>query len=216
MSGAADGSGPVFEREITEIAELRALYPPTSARAAAKVIDHIDAICRRYIAASPFLLIATRGADGRLDVSPKGDPPGFVSVLGPRHLAIPDRPGNNRLDSFENVLGDPQVGLLFLIPGHRDTLRVAGRGKLVADEALLSRLAVAGRPARLALVVEVEEVFTHCPKCAMRSGIWDPARWPDLSQVPSLAEALIAHAGLDTPAEEVAASLEEGNREQLY
>lgn len=216
MTGEARLSAPEFEREITDIAALRALYPPTSPRAAAKVIDHIDAICRRYIAASPFLLIATRGADGRMDVSPKGDPPGFVSVLGPHHLAIPDRPGNNRLDSFENILGDPQVALLFLIPGHRDTLRVAGRARLVADEALLARLAVDGRPARLALVVEVEEVFTHCPKCAIRSGLWEPGRWPDLADVPSLAEALIVHASIDSPKEEVAASLEEGNRTQLY
>jgi PPOX class probable FMN-dependent enzyme len=216
VSGRPDPGAPVFEDEITDVAALRALYPPTSPRAAAKVIDHIDPICRRYIAASPFLLIATRGSDGRMDVSPKGDPPGFVSVLGPRHVAIPDRPGNNRLDSFENILCDPQIGLLFLIPGHRDTLRVAGRGRLVADAPLLADLSVDGRPARLALVVEVEEVFTHCPKCAIRSGIWDPARWPDLSQVPSLAEALVAHAGLDAPEGEVAAALETGNREQLY
>lgn len=207
---------PQFSEEITDAEALRALYPPTSGRAAAKVIDHVDAICRRYIAASPFVLVATRGRDGHMDISPKGDPAGFVAVLGPRHLAIPDRPGNNRLDTFENVLAHPEVGLLFLIPGHPDTLRVAGRGRLVADPGLLERLAIGGRPARLALVVEVAEVFTHCPKCAIRSGLWNPERWPDLGDVPSLAEALVAHAGLTVSEESVAADLAEGNRTTLY
>lgn len=205
-----------FDEVIDTPARLRELYGTPSERAAAKVIDHIDPICRRYIAASPFLLMATRGADGRLDISPKGDPAGFVKVLDDHTLAIPDRPGNNRLDSFGNLLENPQVALIFLIPGHRDTLRVSGRARLVRDVALQRDMAVTGREPTLVIVVDVEEAFTHCPKCALRSGLWSPEAWPDLSDVPSLAEALVAHGALQEPQAEVQAAIEQNARECLY
>jgi predicted pyridoxine 5'-phosphate oxidase superfamily flavin-nucleotide-binding protein len=114
-----------FDEVIESPQRLRALIREASERARNKVIDHVDQICRRFIAASPFVLVASRGADARLDVSPKGDPPGFVQVLDEKTLAIPDRPGNNRVDTFENVLADPHIGLIFLIPGNADTLASA-------------------------------------------------------------------------------------------
>src|SRR5215831_13905193 len=140
---------------------LRELNKLPSHRASSKVIDRIDDICRRFIAACPFVIVASRGADGRLDLSPKGDPPGFVAVLDANTLAIPDRLGNNRLDTFENLLIHSQVGLFFMIPGNRDTLRVSGTGKLVRDRELQEKLAVGGKSPALVLIVDVEEAFMH-------------------------------------------------------
>ncbi|MEZ5817695.1 MAG: pyridoxamine 5'-phosphate oxidase family protein [Hyphomicrobiaceae bacterium] len=131
---------------------------------ALKAIDRIDDICRRYIAASPFVMVGTRGADGRLDLSPKGDPPGFVKVLDEHTLAIPDRLGNNRLDTLENLLVNPEVGLFFLIPGNGDTLRVSGTGQIVRDSRLQRELAINGKEPNVVLIVNVEEAFMHCPQ----------------------------------------------------
>jgi PPOX class probable FMN-dependent enzyme len=190
-----------YEEVITTRERLRELHGQPSHRACNKVIDHIDGVCRRFIAACPFVIVASRGADGRLDVSPKGDPPGFVAVLDDRTLAIPDRLGNNRLDTLDNLLGHPEVGLLFMIPGNGDTLRVSGNGRIVRDGALQARFAVNGRAPNLVLLVSVEEAFMHCPKCIARSKLWSPAHWPDRTNVPSLAQAIVAHA---TPPETVA------------
>jgi PPOX class probable FMN-dependent enzyme len=191
------GETPVemhFEEVITSRQRFRELSRQPSQRAADKVIDHVDDICRRFIAASPFLLVASRGRDGRLDISPKGDPAGFVAVIDEKTLAIPDRPGNHRFDTFGNVIECADVALMFLIPGHGDTLRVAGKGRVVRDSALQRRLAVAGKAPSFVLVVTVEEVFMHCSKCVARSKLWHTECWPDRSQVPSLAEAIVAHA----------------------
>ena len=173
-----------FDEVIETPHRLRALTRQPSERARNKVIDHIDEICRRFIAASPFVIVASRGADGRLDVSPKGDPGGFVRVLDKNTLAIPDRPGNHRLDTFENVLADPEIGLMFLIPGNGDTLRVSGRAKIVRDRELQERLAVNGKEPGLILIVTVEQAFMHCPKCMVRSRLWSPDYWPDRATLP--------------------------------
>jgi PPOX class probable FMN-dependent enzyme len=125
-----------FDEAIATRERLRELSKAPSFRARNKVIDHVDEICRRFIAACPFLIVASRGADGQIDVSPKGDPAGFVSVLDEKTLAIPDRLGNNRLDTFENLLVHPEIGLIFMIPGHGDTLRISGTGKIVRDVSL--------------------------------------------------------------------------------
>lgn len=204
-----------YEEVIAKRERLRELSKQPSQRARNKVIDHIDDICRGFIAASPFVMVASRGADGRLDLSPKGDPAGFVAVLDEKTLAIPDRPGNNRLDTFENLLTHPDVGLFFMIPGNGDTLRVSGKGKIVRDTPLQGRLAVNGKPPNLILIVTVEEAFMHCPKCMARSRLWSPEHWPDRTNVPSLAEAIVAHAAPPETLAEVQAVIDDGNR-RLY
>jgi PPOX class probable FMN-dependent enzyme len=204
-----------YEEVIATRERLRELSRQPSQRACNKVVDHIDDICRRFIAASPFVMVGSRGADGRLDLSPKGDPPGFVAVLDEKTLAIPDRLGNNRLDTFENLLTHPDVGLFFMIPGNGDTLRVSGKGKIVRDAALQLRLAINGKVPNLILVVTVEEAFMHCPKCMARSRLWSPEHWPDRSNVPSLAEAIVAHATPPETVAQVQAIIDDGMR-RLY
>jgi len=179
-----------FEHPITTLEELRALMGEPSELARKKQIDHLDAHCREYIAHAPFLLIGTADAAGRCDVSPKGDLPGFVKVLDETHLAIPDRVGNNRLDGMRNILHNPHVGLIFLIPGREDTLRVNGRAWIVEDPAILEAMIVQGKRPPFAIGVEVEEVFMHCPRAFMRAGLWKPERWPDVAAVPSMAAML--------------------------
>jgi len=165
---------------------LRALYGQPGERAVAKEQARLDEHTRAFIAHSPFLVLGTAGADGRCDVSPKGDAPGFVHVLDDHHLAIPDRLGNNRLDGLRNVVENPHVGLIFMIPGREDTLRVNGSAAISRDEALLERLAVNGKRPQTALVVEVEQTFMHCARAFKRAGLWQPERWPDTAAVPSM------------------------------
>jgi PPOX class probable FMN-dependent enzyme len=176
----------VAERVVTSEQELRELYGLPGERAVAKEHATLDEPCRAFIAAAPFLVMGTAGTDGRCDVSPKGDAPGFVQVLDEHHLVIPDRLGNNRLDGMRNIVANDHVGLIFFIPGREDTLRVNGRARIVRDEALLERLAVSGKRPVTALLVEVEQVFLHCARAFKRSGLWEPARWPDASAVPSM------------------------------
>ena len=206
----------MFEEVITTRGRLREVNKLPGHLVSNKTIDHIDDICRRFIAASPFVVVATRGGDNRLDLSPKGDPAGFVAVLDEKTLAIPDRLGNNRLDTFENLLVNPEIGLCFLIPGHGDTLRVSGKGKIVRDMKLQEKLAVKGKSPNLILVVSVEEAFLHCPKCVIRSGLWKPDQWPDSSRVPTLAEAMIAHGALSESRAQIDAVIEDSNTKRLY
>jgi uncharacterized protein len=176
--------------EITTEAELRDLLGEPSASAVNKERNALDDIHRQWLAASPFCLVATSAADGSCDVSPKGDPPGFTVVLDDRTIAVPERAGNRRADGFHNILGNPHVGLVYLLPGRGDTLRINGRARLTRDPALLDRMVVKGHRPLLAVVVEIEEVFFHCAKAFLRSGLWDPETWqPDA--VPSRAR--IAH-----------------------
>jgi PPOX class probable FMN-dependent enzyme len=185
-----------FEEVVTTPERLRQIVSYPNQAIAEKVINHIDDICRRFIAASPFVVIATKGTDGLIDVSPKGDPKGFVAVLDEKTLAIPDRIGNRRVDSFENILVNPEVGLIFLILGYGYTLRVSGSASIVRDTALQRQLAVDGKPPNLVLVVTVRQAFMHCAKCIARSKLWQPDAWPNTDNVPSLAEAMVAHARL--------------------
>jgi PPOX class probable FMN-dependent enzyme len=187
-------AGSLFSNVVTSERELRELVGVPGPIAVAKQIDVLDQDCRTFIAHSPYVLLGTSDAAGRCDVSPKGDAPGFVAVLDDRHLAIPDRPGNKRLDGMRNILSNPHVGLLFLVPGRQDTLRVNGRACLVRDEALLERFAVQGKRPLLALGVAVEEVFLHCGKASWRSRLWEPSQWPDVAAMPSPGCVLFAHA----------------------
>jgi PPOX class probable FMN-dependent enzyme len=142
-----------------------------------KVLDTLQDVHREWLEASTLVFVATSSLDGRCDVSPKGDPPGFVRVLGPTRLAIPERPGNRRLDGFHNILQNPHVGLVCLIPGRGDTLRVNGRAQLVSDLPDLDSITVQGHRPSLALLIDVEEVFFHCPKAFRRSRTWQPETW---------------------------------------
>ena len=173
---------------IREEPELRALLGEPAAIVRAKVADRLNDLTRRFVDLSPFVLLATSAPDGTCDVSPRGDPPGFVRVLDERTLLLPDRPGNRLADSLRNVLRNPHVGLLFLVPGVGDTLRVNGRATLVTDEDLLAPCAVEGKVPTLGLRIEVDEVFTHCSKAFLRARLWDPDTFVDRSELPSSGE----------------------------
>lgn len=205
-----------FEEVITTRERLRQIVGEPSHLVSFKVIDHIDSICERFIAASPYVIIGTRGADGLQDLSPKGDPTGFVHVVDRKTLAIPDRPGNNRIDTFENLLANPEVGLFFMIPGYGFTLRVSGRAMIVRDRALQDRFAVSGKPPDLIFAVAVEEAFMHCAKSMARAAIWKPERWPDTKDVPTLAEAMVEHGRLAEAKEEMQAIIEEDFSSRMY
>jgi hypothetical protein len=216
MQHSLETATMAFEEVITTRERLREVNKLPSHLVNNKTIDHIDDICSRFIEASPFVVVATRGDDNLVDLSPKGDPAGFVAVLDQKTLAIPDRLGNNRLDTFENLLVNPEVGLCFLIPGHGDTLRVSGKGRIVRDAALQQSLAVNGKPPKLVLIVDVEEAFLHCPKCVIRSGLWKADQWPDKSRLPTLAEAMIAHGALSETVAKVEDAIHISNTERLY
>jgi PPOX class probable FMN-dependent enzyme len=190
---------------VTTLAQLREVYREPAERAVLKELDHLDGHCRDFIARSPFVLLASASARGECDVSPKGGPAGFVPVLDERRVAIPDATGNRRVDSLQNVLENPRVGLLFLIPGLGETLRVNGRVSLTRDPAILAGMATGGQPAKLALVVTVEQAYLHCAKCMMRSRLWDPEAWAGEGDLPSAAEILNDHIGIGDVAASAAA-----------
>jgi uncharacterized protein len=200
---------------VADAEQLNALAGTPTQRVANKVRSSLHALDRAWLAASPFCLLATAAADGSCDVSPKGDPPGFVHVLDDVTIVIPDRPGNRRVDGFRNVLSNPAVGLLFLVPGRGDTLRINGRAQLVSDAPFFDELMVKNHRPTLALVVHIDEVFSHCSKAFLRSALWDPSTWaPDA--VPSRAQ--IAHAveRPDESIETIEAYYGPGYASQLY
>ena len=175
--------------EITSEAELHeVLGGHASGRAATKDRPSLHPLQIAWLRASPFCVLATCDADGNCDASPKGDPAGqLIHVLDPRTIVIAERPGNKRADGYKNVLSNPHVGVIALIPGRNDTLRVNGRARLVRDAPWFDDLAVRGKRPVLALVVEIEQVFSHCPKAFMRSGLWSPESWPSADEMPSVA-----------------------------
>jgi len=176
---------------VTSEADLRAMFPEISAGARQKCVKQLDKHARDYLARSPFLCLGTQSANGTADVSPRGDPRGFVKVLDDTTLLIPDRPGNNRLDSLSNIMANPAVGLLFIIPGFDDTLRINGTARLSRDPTLLALLAVNDRTPTLAIVVTVNEVFMHCAKAFRRSRLWDPSEHQDRRDMPSLVNIIL-------------------------
>jgi PPOX class probable FMN-dependent enzyme len=171
---------------VTTVEELRAVVGPVPPRAAAKVRPALVELDRAWLRESPFCLLATSDASGNLDVSPKGDPAGFVHVVDDSTVAIPDRPGNKRVDGFLNILENPHVGLIFVIPGRGDTLRINGRARIVSEAPFFDAMAVKGRRPQLAVLVEIDEVFHHCSKAFLRSRLWEPQSWAP-EQVPSRA-----------------------------
>lgn len=196
--------------------DLRSRYGEPSENAVRKSLDRLDRHCRRFIALSPFVVLATSGADGRADCSPRGDPPGFVAVLDDTTVLLPDRRGNNRTDSLRNILENPQVGLLFMIPGANETLRLNGRATLTADPARLEPLAVNGRSPRSGLLIEVEEVFLQCTKALVRSRLWaEESRVDRRTALPSFGQMLADHTGR-SDGEAIDRRLREALAESLY
>ncbi len=194
---------------------LRALYGEISPRAAKKVLPRLDQHCRAFIAISPFLVLSSQSADGRGDVSPKGDAPGFVAVLDDETILIPDRIGNNRLDTMHNVLENPAVGLLFLVPGMNETLRINGTAELTTDAAMLAPLAVGGKVPKGGILIHVQEAFLHCAKALIRSKLWDPAIQIERQAFPSMGQMLADQIGGFT-AEEADQVTEHKNKHELY
>lgn len=184
---------------ITSEEELREVVGHPSDAVANKVRTALTQEHRDWLARSPFCMMATAGADGTCDVSPKGDPAGFTLVLDDRTIAIPDRRGNKRTDGFRNVLANPHVGLVYLVPGRGDTLRVNGRATLLRDAPFFDDMVVKGARPVLALLVEVEQVFFHCPKAFMRSNLWQPETW-DPDSLPSRARLVQA---VERPADSI-------------
>src|SRR5215831_6288060 len=178
-------NGNATSHILTTTAELEALYnEPPYGPALAKEIDHVNESYRKLIEAAPFFALATNGPDG-LDCSPRGDPKGFVRVLDEKTIAVPDRRGNNRIDSLRNLIHDPRVALLFMIPGCSETIRVIGRAQICTDPELCKSFEMQGKVPRCVLVVAVERVFYQCPKALVRSKLWDPASQVDRKTLPS-------------------------------
>jgi PPOX class probable FMN-dependent enzyme len=184
---------------VTSSEELRRLYAQPKERTLRKELDHLDEHCRRFIGLSPFCVLATTNPDGTADATPRGGDPGFVTVSDEQTLLIPDRPGNNRLDTLTNVIANPGVGLVFLVPGMDETLRVNGTAEIRDDDELRARF-TEGRPPATVLTIHVREAFLHCGKALMRSKLWDPARHVQRSELPTLGEMIRDQVGsTETP-----------------
>jgi uncharacterized protein len=182
-------------RKISYVADMdgvRSLYPKPMSRATGKVLRRLDKHCQAILQRSTFCVIGTQGPGGA-DVSPRGDPAGFVRVLDDRHLLLPDRIGNNRLDSYDNLFANPQVGILFLVPGMAETLRVNGTARVTDDAALLAGSTVQGRAPKVGLLIEVKEAYLHCAKAINRAALWDPSKHVDRAEIPSYGDMLADH-----------------------
>jgi uncharacterized protein len=176
---------------IQDEQSLRSMFHATHDLAVQKCQETLDEHAQAFISRSPFLCIGTQNSDDKADVSPRGDPAGFVKVLDQHTLAIPDRPGNNRLDTLANIIANPSVGLLFIIPGFDETLRVNGQACLVTDPEILDSMSVNGRVPKLAILVKVKTVFLHCAKAFRRSHLWDPDQFRDRDEMPSIIEIIL-------------------------
>ncbi len=204
-----------FEKVINTEEELRNILGWPSEIVTKKNINYIDAHCRSFIEKSPFISIATSDLEGNQDVSPKGDPAGFVKILDDKTLAIPDRPGNAKADTLTNILKNPHIGLIFLIPGVRETLRVNGEATIVQDQWVLDQLVVDGKTPSFAIIVTVKEAFMHCAKCIIRSKLWQIDTEKQAS-VPSLAKVLVEHGKLDISIDELDSMIKNDEKTNLY
>ncbi|MEC9342876.1 MAG: pyridoxamine 5'-phosphate oxidase family protein [Pseudomonadota bacterium] len=201
---------------VATIEELREGYGAPHDLALRKELRALDLHARNFIANSPFVLIGSSDGKGHADVTPKGDRPGFVAMLDDRTLAIPDRPGNNRLDTLENVVANPEVGLLFLIPGMNETLRINGTARVTFDEALRAQLAVEGRIPLAVMVVGINAVYMHCAKAFLRSGLWNPEGWQPRDAMPTLGEILKDQLSLPVSADETDRNLDESYSRSMW
>lgn len=204
-----------FENTINSEHQLRETLGYPSEIVTRKTINYIDEHCRNFIEKSPFITIATSDLDGNMDVSPKGDPAGFVKILDEKTLAIPDRPGNAKADTLTNIIKNPNIGIIFLIPGVRETLRINGEAKIVQDQWVLNQLTVDGKTPSFAIIVTVKEAFIHCAKCIIRSKLWQHDREKQAT-VPSLAKVLIEHGKLEISIDELDGMIKNDEKTNLY
>jgi PPOX class probable FMN-dependent enzyme len=181
-----------------------------------KVIDHIDKHCQMWIEHSTFAVISTSSDSGKVDVAPKGDPVGAYKVLDNHTIVIADRPGNNRADTFTNIIENPHVGLMFIVPGRREVVRVSGSAKIVKDPDLLATMSVNEKLPKLAIVIHVEEAMFHCGKAIVRSGLWTPEKWASIDGLPSYGQALVDHGKLSIPVDDMQEGVERHEVENLY
>ena len=191
MTDAA-GFDPSRISYVTSFADVQARHPKPMSRATGKVLQYLDKHCRAMIARSTFCVISTQGASGA-DVSPRGDPAGFVRVLDDTHLLLPDRIGNNRFDTMENIFANPAVGMLFIVPGMAEILRVNGTARITDDEALLAPSLVQGRAPKIGILIAVKEAYLHCAKAINRAGLWDASKHIDRASLPSYGDMLVDH-----------------------
>ncbi|MFP5072949.1 MSMEG_1061 family FMN-dependent PPOX-type flavoprotein [Pseudonocardia nantongensis] len=202
--------------DIADEARLREIITEPDAAIRDKARDRVDPVTAEFVAASPFFLLSTTGPDG-VDVSPRGDPPGNVLVLDDGHaIAFADRKGNRKLDSLRNILHDPHVGMLFLVPGSNDTVRVNGRARIVHRPEFADRLTVEGATPELAIVVEIDELYLHCAKAFLRSSLWKHETWPARGEVPSAGKLVKGQYGLPGPAKLIDAALNRDAKVNRY
>ncbi|AOW78625.1 pyridoxamine 5'-phosphate oxidase [Colwellia sp. PAMC 20917] len=196
--------------------QFRELMGEPSEKVTRKTLGKLDNHCQNFISRSPFIILTSADSSGNQDVSPKGDPAGFVMILDENTIAIPDRPGNRRADTFENILQNPNVGIIFLVPGKTETLRISGTAKIVRDEKLRTSMSIKGRLPDFALVIEVKEAFFHCSKCMIRSKLWKYEEWANLDGLPLLAETMVDAGKLDLSVEEMHQIVLNDENERLY
>lgn len=208
-------TAPIIHHDVTSIDELREIMGPESASIKDNVTSYLTPLTRQFIMASPYFLMATAAADGSCDVTPRGDPPGSLLIPDDRTLVIPERLGNRRMDSLQNILSNGHIGMIFIVPGTDETLRVNGRVRISRDPALCEQLAMRGKQPNVVLIVDIDQVFTHCARSMLRAKIWDPATWPDADTIPTLA-AMAAEQRNQPPPDETAGKRSEEYRTRLY
>ncbi|MEF7440241.1 pyridoxamine 5'-phosphate oxidase family protein [Paenibacillus lautus] len=206
-----------FQSVVSSEEELRNLFGDSNHVVKHKTIHRLDHHCKDFISKSPLLFMATSDASGSCDVSPRGDAAGFVHVIEESCLVIPERPGNRRFDSLRNILSNPKVGIVFVIPGLKETLRINGSAALVRDEEILDRLSVQGKRPWLGIAVSVEECYMHCAKAFMRSQAWDPDSWIPSEQLPNPSRIIADHVNQDHVTEEIVArGMQDSYTNRLY
>ncbi len=206
-----------FSNVVRSEVELRALMGgPVAPSVVEKTLTSLDRHCFAFIGRAPFVFVASMDGEGRMDISPKGDAPGFVKVLDSKTLVIPDRPGNQRFDTFRNLFDSPRIGLIFLVPGKRETLRISGKAEVIQDAEVLEKMVANGKTPALAIAVHVEEAFFHCAKCIIRSHLWQPEWWPSIEGLPTLAETMKDAASIPEPVEILEGIIKQDEENRLY
>ena len=201
---------------VSTEAEIREVIGEVYYSQDTKCIDHLDQHCRAWVERSTFVVLSTVNKSGQVDVAPKGDPAGSWKVIDPHTIAIPDRPGNNRADTFNNILENPRIGLMFVVPNRREVVRVSGSALIVKDPDLLETMIIKDKRPKFAIVVRVEEAMFHCGKSMIRSNLWNPEKWESVEGLPTYGQALIDHGKLSISVEDMQAGLKQNDVENLY